>query len=964
MLGALSQGESSGRGSGYSIGMIKRSPHGTRPKALGYWLLGCCLGPVVQAIAMPAPLGAQDPVGSVIRQEGSPAAVVDPDQQMDSLLGIQQDSIAPGDVGDSAMGSVDGTAALPQEVDEDEDGVPAISDFCPNTPLGQPVDAQGCAVTTRSPWLLWGGAGLAGLLVLRLLWIPIAAFQKRRIHRAEMKRIAEVERETLRALAEAQRPAHGPWAAAPRQAGPWATPPGAGRVPGEPPQIPPPSASAPTPPAVGFPEEPPPASDVADPTEPGAAHPEPAWTLGRLEPGLDERSVPIAEVAGGAAPAAPPPGEVGDARLFSASVSEIGGGVRQWKTDPLVYGPGRGGPLAWIRRHPVVSLGIVLAATLGGIWYVREGRGTGGGDPSAVAPLQAAPVVVALTPDSAGPPPSAGPIPSQIRMLAGDGQGGTVGETLPVALEIRVEDADGEPVPDVPVFWEATVGGGRLSPGVIQTDSLGVARTLWTLGPQVVTQYAIARVAGFGESGVAFEADAEPGVAARLVPLRGVGLTGPPGELLDEAVVVRVEGEDGQPLEGIAVAFAPLADGSVSDEEVVSDPAGEVRTAWTLGARGDSAYLQVRVVDAEDVALTLSAGIAHPRISAAAGVVTGGTHTCALSRTGLLTCWGGNQAGQLGTGGGARAASPAPVSPGTRFSVAAAGLSHTCAVEQGGEVYCWGDNANGQLGTGSRLGSPTPTPVATDNRFRSVSAGTGHTCGVTRGSTVLCWGSNVNGQLGEGSNLDRDAPSPVAGGLSYQAVSVGWFHTCALAQDGRATCWGRNAFGQLGDDSTDDRNRPTPSTGPMRFTRISAGGAHTCGLGTDSRIYCWGQNNYGQIGDGSTTPRRRPVPLASGGPWSAVAVGGVHSCGLTVQGDAYCWGRNTNGQLGDGTTQDRREPTPVSGGLTFTAISASGAHTCGTTPGGQTFCWGFNVEGQLGDGSRENRLVPTFAGSS
>ncbi len=887
---------------------------------------------------------------------------------------------------------------LPSEADADGDGVPALSDFCPNSLPGQVVDETGCEASGRPLWQ-WAAGGAGALLLSIVLWMPLAAIGRLRRESRELRSLKQADAVAPAGFGAASgRPGHLPWAADPGH-GPWAVPPTAagGRAVPNPPAGPPASVAGATDAPVedglasglpalqpdDFPEAPGQPAPVADstsaPTSEPASGPPPGTVaiptpLGVGYPAARTHRVDEdPETPGSTPPVDADPAaadtalghEGGESIPRDTPAAKVPGGVARWKEDPLVYGAAGLERFGIVGRHPILSLAVVLAIGLGSAWWARGRPGFGPeqgiGGPATV---QTAPVVVALTPDPTEAAPIDGPMPSQIRMIAGDGQRGRVGQTLVQALEIRVEDSDGNPVADLPVFWEATVGGGRLSPAAIQTDSTGIARSLWTLGPAVLTQYAVAKVAGFEESGVAFEAVAEPGLAARLTVLRGGGLSGPPGAMLDQPVVVRVEGPNGQPLEGIQVAFVPDGDGSVSESEAVSDTAGEARTAWTLGIRGDSARLTVQVVDAPGLVVELAAGIAYPRLPVVTGLVAGGTHTCQLTGSGVLACWGGNQNGQLGTGGGARATAPTRVDPGARYSAVSAGLSHTCAIEQRGEAYCWGDNVHGQLGVGSRSAISTPAKVQSEARFRRISAGTGHTCGVTRGSAILCWGSNVNGQLGDGTITDRVTPTSVSVSGAYDAVSVGWFHTCALVQDGRAMCWGRNAFGQVGDDSNVDRSRPTQAAGPMRFRRISAGGAHTCGLGSDGRVYCWGQNNFGQIGDATTRPRARPVAVATGGPWSAVAVGGFHSCALTMDGEAFCWGRNTYGQLGDGTTEDQSTPTSVVGDLRFATIYASGAHTCGRTTSGQGFCWGYNVEGQLGDGTRENRLTPTLVGGS
>ena len=50
-------------------------------------------------------------------------------------------------------------------------------------------------------------------------------------------------------------------------------------------------------------------------------------------------------------------------------------------------------------------------------------------------------------------------------------------------IQARVLDANGLPLPGVQVTWTVTGGGGSVSPATSTTNALGVATTLWTLGP-------------------------------------------------------------------------------------------------------------------------------------------------------------------------------------------------------------------------------------------------------------------------------------------------------------------------------------------------------------------------------------------------------------------------------------------------------------------------------------------------
>lgn len=867
-----------------------------------------------------------------------------------------------------------------EPVDADGDGVPALVDFCPDSPPGSRVAANGCPPEPL-PWWVWAG-GTAGFALLSWIgWVPYARWKRR-------KRLRE-------ALLENPIPPRGAFAP-PGAPVPWTPPVDPSAAPGAPPPgaVPPGAVpNAPAPPPAPWGQQP--AAPATPPQHPGAATPGPSleipppqpggWRVGfpapydpRLQgaqpqPG-DARATPPQGPPPGAQPShagfpepepAPPtgasaapvpvPATVGDDRLFQTNPANRAG-HHHWQGQPLHFEQEKDHAApSWWKKNPAIVAGGVMVLLVATVALYAQSRTPQRGPVPGVRPVTA-PTVVSLAP--ADPADSAtGPtqIPAALRMVDGDEQLGRVGQTLPTPVAVQVEDENGQPIPGVAVMFEATVGGGRVSPIATQTDSAGIARSFWTLGPQVVTQYVVARVAG-SEAGVAFEADAAPGIASRIVVMRGDSQSAPPGQMLTEPVVIRVEGQAGQALEGVQISFSPDA-GTVNPVEATSDTAGLVSTVWTLGPTGDTATLLAEIADAPGITTSAFARLSYPSLPAQPGVVAGGSHTCALSAGGALECWGDNQSGQLGRAGGSEP-TPLPVAPGRTFAEVSAGLSYTCGVESSGQVYCWGDNANAQLGDGSRIPQALPSPVAADVRFRSVAAGSGHTCGLSREGSIYCWGSNSYGQIGDGSRSDRDRPVRSLAGGTFQAVAVGWFHTCGLSPDGRAACWGRNAFGQLGNGTTNDQADPRPVGGAARYRTLAAGGAHTCGLATDRAIYCWGQNNYGQLGDGGNQPRTRPVPV-SGGAWRAVTTGGVHTCGLDASGAAFCWGRNTYGQLGDGSTSDRATPTAVAGGLVFATIRASGAHTCGTTASGQQYCWGSNVEGQLGDGSTENRSTPT-----
>jgi RHS repeat-associated protein/uncharacterized repeat protein (TIGR01451 family) len=335
-------------------------------------------------------------------------------------------------------------------------------------------------------------------------------------------------------------------------------------------------------------------------------------------------------------------------------------------------------------------------------------------------------------------------------------------------------------------------------------------------------------------------------------------------------------------------------------------------------------------------------------------ITAGYFHACVVTTLGALLCWGRNANGQLGVGDTTQRAVPVTVS-GMSSGVAgvAAGNFHTCAVTTSGGVKCWGYNTSGQLGDGTTTQRTTPVDVSgLTSGVTAITAGQYHSCALLTSGGVKCWGDNTDGQLGDGTTTNRSTPVSVSGLSSgVIAISAGGFHTCALLSTGAVKCWGYNNRGQLGDGTTTQRNTPVSVSGlSSGVTSISAGRYHTCAV-VGGGAKCWGRNDTGQVGDGTVTDRSTPVSvsgLTSG--VSAIEGASAHTCALTTSGGAKCWGFNTDGELGNGGTTQQNTPVDVSG-LTsgVSSISSGGLlFTCAITTGGLVDCWGKNDYYQLG----------------
>jgi alpha-tubulin suppressor-like RCC1 family protein len=143
--------------------------------------------------------------------------------------------------------------------------------------------------------------------------------------------------------------------------------------------------------------------------------------------------------------------------------------------------------------------------------------------------------------------------------------------------------------------------------------------------------------------------------------------------------------------------------------------------------------------------------------------VAGGCHrhSCAVGASGAVYCWGANMSGEIGTGSTSSYETPARtvtgIPPAKKVSV---GTNHSCILSRSGEIWCWGRNLVGELGIGTTTSSLVPMRVT---GFTGTAADIQASCANTHvlrdDGTLVGWG--LAPSVGTGQSTDALSPVEV-----------------------------------------------------------------------------------------------------------------------------------------------------------------------------------------------------------
>lgn len=258
-------------------------------------------------------------------------------------------------------------------------------------------------------------------------------------------------------------------------------------------------------------------------------------------------------------------------------------------------------------------------------------------------------------------------------------------------------------------------------------------------------------------------------------------------------------------------------------------------------------------------------------------------HTCGISSTGWIICWGYNWYGAKNF--------PPWITNATHIDV---GWWNGCVRTSDGNVSCWWSdgydneynnwdeieeiptgyfsnesgidinwqhvcalNSNGSI---KCYGQDVPAEITSRTDFVQVTTWAEHSCALDNRGWVVCWWS------------ENEAPW-----FAFDFISAGWYDTCGIRHDDQSVmCWWRKA-------NWNQWVAPWTIPNTTGITKVTVGDSHACAI-TWWNVICWGDNWYGQTN----------VPV-----WLSNVVDidawEYHTCALKNDNSVACWGDRTNG---------------------------------------------------------------------
>jgi alpha-tubulin suppressor-like RCC1 family protein len=376
-------------------------------------------------------------------------------------------------------------------------------------------------------------------------------------------------------------------------------------------------------------------------------------------------------------------------------------------------------------------------------------------------------------------------------------------------------------------------------------------------------------------------------------------------------------------------------------------------------------------------------------------LVAGRNHFCARMSNGTVRCWGEDRFGAIGEAPRDGAAPPVrTIGTLTGVTQLSAAGATTCARIDDGTVSCWGGNQSGQLALDDRnpsfdsLDHPIPSRVELKGSVTRIDVGHRVVCAVLASGKVWCWGDNQQLQILEPRSSVSVPVEVDLGSFAFTKMSIGTATSFGLTATGEVASWGalNSRLGLLGGRlaSVSPNHRPelveqlhdvTSFATSVTLERDEEGRvgvltppppppggalphAHACAI-AGGEVYCWGRSDFGALCTGIFETERLPAhaPI-SGNAWpQRVAVGDELTCARMTDGSIQCCGADHRGRLGIGFSTLF---TPVES-FKGHAVQVTTSHRaiCALLQGGSVECWGSNQYGELGQGAPDQNAHPT-----
>lgn len=306
----------------------------------------------------------------------------------------------------------------------------------------------------------------------------------------------------------------------------------------------------------------------------------------------------------------------------------------------------------------------------------------------------------------------------------------------------------------------------------------------------------------------------------------------------------------------------------------------------------------------------------------------GGFHSFAMTESGQIFSWGYNAYGSLGNGDKLNKNLPQNITENfndERVVDIVSGYTHSFAITETGRIFAWGANSKGQLGNGNKIDQDLPQDISSSfgsEKIVQLKTGVFSSMALTEDGEVFAWGSNIYGQLGNGDNTDSITPQKIQANLlnneKVVQISSGVYSVYALTEQNQIYSWGMNTYGQLGNGNNTSSNVPINITSKFseKIKDIYASGYHTIAETTSGRLFVWGHNAYGSVGAGNfnlyyNLPYEIEGNNFNNEKVAQISGGGHHTLIITNDKKIFAWGQNIYGQIGIGNAENQNLPNNI-----------------------------------------------------